>query len=542
METNNLKPSKELVLAIWDRDYSWINNVDPTVNVIKYNKNINTLKTSETLLQPNVGRDVHTFFWHIVNKYHNLADYTFFAQDYVADHVSNYAEIINDDVEKLSSYAIQDLGGCWFFQTTIPHIITCDTNGNPDHPGLPINEIWNQLFDKSIPDILRFTAAGHFCISRDHVHSKPIEFYQNILKILETNEMSPWCIERLEPYIFEKENDEVIVITSHADTIEKKNMLRSCISEIKNQGYDIILSSHISLDDDIVNSVNFFVLDKDNPIVTFKEYDKYNVSPLFLWYNQEKFKFNISLDLNHGFAVLKLIKNATAIADMNNYKKIHIMDYDYLIEDSSVLKSHSKFLNNYDVVSYNWESRKDIISSGFFSIKTSFSMRCSKKINNLQEYFKFHHISIFEELLFVLFNDGKIKHVSDINDLREKNKVDQNYVSVKMPIKKTGENIILFLTHENSHPGEIFLLLMLFDESDVELKIEVNNNIHDIILPKFQSFLIKIEKEWLDNGIKITIPSYNYQDNYNTNKNIGSCNAEPDIIYSFDEFLNICKI
>lgn len=198
--------TKELVLALWDRDFSWIDQISNDIRITKYNKNINTLKSGEIFLSPNVGRDVHTFFYHIVNNYYTLADYTFFSQDYKEDHVSIYQEIINGDVSNIPNYAIQDLGGCWFFNDDPIHcrIFETDKVGSPYHDNLPIQDIWNMIFKDEVPDVLYFTPAGHFCITREHVHKNTKETYENILKILETNEMAPWCIERLEPYIFKK--------------------------------------------------------------------------------------------------------------------------------------------------------------------------------------------------------------------------------------------------------------------------------------------------------------------------------------------------
>ena len=336
----------------------------------------------------------------------------------------------------------------------------------------------------------------------------------------------------------EIKSDNIVAITTHANTPEKKQILKECISELKSQKYDIILSSHIPVDDDIVNSVDYFILDSENPIVTFKDYDKYNVRPLFLWYKQEHFSFNISFDLNHGYAVLKLIKNAASIAIANNYKKIHVVDYDYLIQQESILKLHNEFLNDYDVVSYYWDSRKDLISSGFFSIRTEFLIDTSKKINNLNQYFGFCHTSVFEELLYVLFNNGRIKHISDINLLREHNKVDQVHVSIKTPKKKTGDNLLLFITRENSKPDDIFLLMMLFDTEEMKMSIEINSKLFDVKIPTYKSFLVKIEKDWLSSGIKINITSYNYMDVLDNEKNIGTCDADPSIFYEFDDFLN----
>lgn len=197
---------KELVLSLWNRDFSWIKNIDSNVNIIKYNKNKQTLKEDEILLEPNVGRDVHTFFWHIVNNYDNLADYTFFAQDYIEDHVSNYAEIINGDVSDLSKYAIQDLGGCWFFQTAFTRPIEVYRGNCLSHPGLPLWEMWKLIFDTEIPERIYFTAAGHFCITKEHVHQYPVERYKKVLELLEKYDIAPWCIERFEACIFSLKN------------------------------------------------------------------------------------------------------------------------------------------------------------------------------------------------------------------------------------------------------------------------------------------------------------------------------------------------
>ena len=201
----NIPVKKELVVALWDKDYSWVNDVNSDVKVTKYNKNKETLTDDHILIEPNVGRDVHTFFWHIVNRYNDLADYTFFAQDQINDHVHNYPEIINGSYNEISKYAVQQAGECWYFNSQVPYIATCDRDGAPWHPGLPLPQIWKELFNEEMPiDQISFTAAGHFCVTKEQVHLQPIEYYENVLRILAEFELAPWCIERLHPYIFNK--------------------------------------------------------------------------------------------------------------------------------------------------------------------------------------------------------------------------------------------------------------------------------------------------------------------------------------------------
>ena len=62
--------------------------------------------------------------------------------------------------------------------------------------------MWETLFITSCPDIIHFTPTGHFALSREQARKIPLEYYKNILNILETQPTSPWELERLEPYIF----------------------------------------------------------------------------------------------------------------------------------------------------------------------------------------------------------------------------------------------------------------------------------------------------------------------------------------------------
>lgn len=192
---------KELVIAAYDRDYSWINSVNDDVSVIIYRKGDREIKPREILIEHNLGRDVHTFFYHLYNNYDNLADVTFFSQDYPFDHVSNYTTLINSNKFVWDTHSRQSSEGCWFFCTQYG-VLDCDKNGLPHHPGLNLEEMWKQLFDSPCPDSFQFTPTGHFAITNQYARRIPKYRYRKILDILESQPTSPWEIERLEPYIF----------------------------------------------------------------------------------------------------------------------------------------------------------------------------------------------------------------------------------------------------------------------------------------------------------------------------------------------------
>ena len=208
--------NKELVIALHQRDLEWLNSINKDVKITVYRKENHTSYPGDIYIPNNVGRDVHTFFYHIVNNYDSLSDYTFFSQDYPFDHIEKYVEVINGDQEVWNTFSSQHRNEYWgYYNTTlVPNLditpstsfrgntLKCDKNGSPAHPNLPIEEIWDELFDVPCPDILEFTPGAHFSISKNQIHLRSLDFYKKVLILLETKYDAPWVIERLEPYIF----------------------------------------------------------------------------------------------------------------------------------------------------------------------------------------------------------------------------------------------------------------------------------------------------------------------------------------------------
>ena len=110
--------TKELVIAAYDKDLSWINDVDKNIKKTIYRKGSELKNENEILVTPNVGRCVHSFFNHIYNRYDTLSDYTFFVQDYPFDHWGNLLEILHDDVEQYPNKATLNFGGYFGFINT----------------------------------------------------------------------------------------------------------------------------------------------------------------------------------------------------------------------------------------------------------------------------------------------------------------------------------------------------------------------------------------------------------------------------------------
>jgi len=207
--------SKEIVVAKYDKDVSWISKINNDVKIVVYRKdgiNEKILVNTEAYILPNIGREMHSYFYHIYNNYDNLSDFVIFSQDNPFDHIENYIEIINGNVdtwnkhttlyyEQFWSFHWNSLGTMWSLSNSkqfFGKVLTCP----PNSYDLDINKTWNKLFVPPPPEEYEFTPGAHFITTREVIHSRPREFYKSILFLLATEYDSPWILERLTPYIF----------------------------------------------------------------------------------------------------------------------------------------------------------------------------------------------------------------------------------------------------------------------------------------------------------------------------------------------------
>ena len=56
----------DLVISLFDKDISWLKDItNKNVYPVIYRKGDIATHEQEIVIEPNVGRDVHTFFYHI---------------------------------------------------------------------------------------------------------------------------------------------------------------------------------------------------------------------------------------------------------------------------------------------------------------------------------------------------------------------------------------------------------------------------------------------------------------------------------------------
>lgn len=216
----------ELVISVFDYTPNWVKFLKDDIKISMYKKGNSKLEPNEILLEPNVGRDVHTFFHHLSLNYEKLTDITFFCQDFPFDHWKNIIQTLNGNLNTflenaqmviggyfgyhyntyrtfgntglVPGYEIQKIrgSGMWDLHRSDHHsglCIRCDSRGSPQHKegDLNLNKWWGEFFNESPPQFYEFIPGGHFGVTSQHTKLRSKNFYSKIIHFLETNELAP---------------------------------------------------------------------------------------------------------------------------------------------------------------------------------------------------------------------------------------------------------------------------------------------------------------------------------------------------------------
>jgi hypothetical protein len=184
----------QFIIARYNENVSWANQFD---NKIIYNKG-NTLENSIQL--SNVGREAHTYLYHIINNYNNLAEFTCFLQGNPFDHSPNLFNDINDFKYNVGYYNLAS------------GVLETKIVGCIHEYGLPVKEHYNYLFKDTLYNISNknflFGAGAQFIVSKEIVHLRPLNFYENLIKLTDYSDRASgaWTLERLWSLIFSYPN------------------------------------------------------------------------------------------------------------------------------------------------------------------------------------------------------------------------------------------------------------------------------------------------------------------------------------------------
>jgi hypothetical protein len=179
MESKNI----EFVVAKYLEDVSWTADVHP-FKVTIYDKSNGQL--------PNVGREAHTYLYHIVNNYHNLADVVVFMQGNPFAHT----EIARSELkEKIQTYPFDKTEAFFNKRRYFDYTRLC-------------NATYKVLFGYD-PGDLHFTDGAIVIAQKSDILCRPLTFYQKLYEHLciprHTNDhgvINAWTMECMWQFVF----------------------------------------------------------------------------------------------------------------------------------------------------------------------------------------------------------------------------------------------------------------------------------------------------------------------------------------------------
>jgi hypothetical protein len=177
----------EIVVAKYKEDIDWLHDLNCKKKV--YDKSESKLTPAIAL--PNIGREAHTYFHHIIENYDNLSDVTIFCQGNTMAHCRKFMSNIIKIPRNISFINLCDVN------------LDCYLNGRPNHDGLKIQELLSTMFpDDKLPDTLCFGAGAIMAIGRDTIRQYTKEQYQKWLDLSINFPEAPWCFERIYEWMY----------------------------------------------------------------------------------------------------------------------------------------------------------------------------------------------------------------------------------------------------------------------------------------------------------------------------------------------------
>jgi hypothetical protein len=192
----------ELVVAHYTENLNWLRNLPTGLRITVYDKSPDASGGSNAIALPNVGREAHTYLYHIVSRYNSLAEWTVFCQGRPFDHAYDFKKTL---LRFADGSQISSLHHASSF-LWLGHLIdTDDERGerlfrtwskNEDGHNLDMRGFHQALFGTDGPNLYTFVLGAQFAVHRDVIQRQPLTFYERALAVSLTFPDAAHCFER----------------------------------------------------------------------------------------------------------------------------------------------------------------------------------------------------------------------------------------------------------------------------------------------------------------------------------------------------------
>lgn len=185
--------------------------------------------------------------------------------------------------------------------------------------------------------------------------------------------------------------DHVFVVDSWPDNESKENDLVNLIKKLKTFDIDIVLVGHYPIKPQIQQLVDYYIFDKDNDLLLYKDYERYGVGS-GRWTSYPHMNINNHCKFHHDYAIWKMMKSAFNFCNYLNKKYIHFFEYDNDIDIVQYRQSFLERIHVKDAIIYEYhdDSLNDLnpyCATYIFSIRTDIAVKLVDSIKSKWDYF-----------------------------------------------------------------------------------------------------------------------------------------------------------
>ena len=289
-------------------------------------------------------------------------------------------------------------------------IFTCAADGRPEHGTrrcgehcapllMQISEEWSDyyknLMEKNFLQIEGFKEnfPDGFFIFNDKVYIPSDLYFFGIKGGTKKSQM--YNLKNVKSMInIDDYKDDIFVVDTWPDTDGKEKDLIQCIQKLKEfSPIPILLVSHYPIKPEIQKMVDYYLFDKDNPLLSVDEYESHQLTS-GIWVDNGLFKLDSKNLFQHDYAIWTMMQKAFKFCDMLGKKTIHFMEYDNIVDTFQYRQAFLERSKNYDAVIYEYHENSSVnvnlaeyIATYIFSIKTDIALKTVSGINSRWEYF-----------------------------------------------------------------------------------------------------------------------------------------------------------
>lgn len=192
----------------------------------------------------------------------------------------------------------------------------------------------------------------------------------------------------------EEYSDDIFVVDTWPNTPEKEADLVECIRKLREfKGVPILLVSHYAIKPEIQKLVDYYLFDKDNPLLLNKDFDSVGVAS-GRWTAANDYRVDNYMAYHHDYAIWTSMTHAFNFCKYLGKKTIHFMEYDCLLDTFQYRQTFMEPSRHHDAVIYEYHKDSTVdqhlsayMATFIFSIKTDIAVEMMKKITSVQDYY-----------------------------------------------------------------------------------------------------------------------------------------------------------